>query len=366
MLKHIMDSQTEKGVAQKNTAFWPKITGGTILVLLVAAGTYTALQIGPYLPDALNRLAAAAVNVTQTFIPSEKLNVYINPTSIESGNLVNIAWSHPKKSTEGIYSLSYPCIEGVFVGIATASGDRMLDCETLNDIYSENNLMVLKTVSESVNVADIPLSLIYTRLEDTSPSLQTTVTLQVTNHAIVSDENTEIEGVRPEEHSSVTETMVTTPTVSIPSGQTEIAGEKTENIYSIGKTGTESPYGKPDLAPRIIEIGTIDKVTNEFTSTTTLRASGRVAVRFEVENLGTADSGVWYFSAVLPTFPLHIFQSESQQSLAPGDRIEYTIGFDNVQPDKDGRFVVNVDPNSSLPESSEDNNLAETTIRTSL
>ncbi len=117
------------------------------------------------------------------------------------------------------------------------------------------------------------------------------------------------------------------------------------------------------LAPKILEIGVIDKITNVFQATASPSAHDRVAVRFEVENIGTADSGHWQFNAVLPTFPMYIFESEGQQPLSPGEKIEYVIGFDNVEPDVDGRFVINVDPTSSLSEASETNNIAITTIR---
>lgn len=140
------------------------------------------------------------------------------------------------------------------------------------------------------------------------------------------------------------------------------AGVKTETLQLINPPAPVKDYGKPDLAVKISETGVIDKITNIFTATTSLRSIDRIAVRFSVENLGTKETGSWYFNAVLPTYPSHIYSANSQTSLLPGDRIEFTLGFDSVEK-KDGNVVViNVDPANSIFEASEENNIARITI----
>lgn len=152
------------------------------------------------------------------------------------------------------------------------------------------------------------------------------------------------------------------PAVKIPI----TAGQKTETFQLINPStpvkDIGKPMGKPDLAVKILEIGVIDKITNLWLATTSLRSIDRIAVRFLVENLGTKETGSWYFNAVLPTYPSYIYSANSQVSLLPGERIEFTLGFDSVEK-KDGNIVViNVDPANSIFEVSEENNIAKITI----
>jgi hypothetical protein len=88
----------------------------------------------------------------------------------------------------------------------------------------------------------------------------------------------------------------------------------------------------------------------------------RIAVRFAVENLGTRTSPQWTFNAVLPTYPGNIFSSPSQQALGPGDRIEFTLGFDSVIDADTGVLTVNVDPAGSINESTKANNIIHYTV----
>src|SRR3989338_4436830 len=68
------------------------------------------------------------------------------------------------------------------------------------------------------------------------------------------------------------------------------AGAKTETLRLINPPAFAEParpaggatVGKPDLAVKILETGVIDKVTNVWTATTSLRSIDRIAVRFFV------------------------------------------------------------------------------------
>ncbi|OHA18666.1 MAG: hypothetical protein A2664_00360 [Candidatus Taylorbacteria bacterium RIFCSPHIGHO2_01_FULL_46_22b] len=349
---------------QKKTFGLSQAVGIAVILFLLAAGVWTAAQFGPYLPNAFNRIGAALINLTQTFIPAQKLTVSIDQTTTVSGEKVTFSWVHTNPKKEGVYSLLYPCITGAYVGMQVTTGEKTLLCDTPSDIYSDTNSITLITVSENDGTTTIPITLSFTQIEDTEASLSATaiVTVQTESDTNVTDSTTDIKPIEP----TITGTPATNPTqpVTTDGGKKAVtAGTTTQKVYPITNTKTPAPYGKTDLAPRVLEIGVINKITNEFTATSSLRVYDRIAVRFVVENLGSSASGHWQFSAVLPTFPMHIFESEGQQSLEPGDRIEYTIGFDQVEPDVDGRFVINVDPTSSIAEASESNNIATTTIR---
>lgn len=178
---------------------------------------------------------------------------------------------------------------------------------------------------------------------------------------ITNAEEIELE-VKTEIKSEVKPVTAPAPVVKIPVAKEKTAGQKTETLQLINPTAPIKDIGKSDLAVKILEIGVIDKVTNIWTATTSLRSVDRIAVRFSVENLGTKETNLWYFNAVLPTFPLYIYSANSQVSLLPGDRIEFTLGFDSIEK-KDGNLVViNVDPANSISEASEDNNIARVII----
>lgn len=177
--------------------------------------------------------------------------------------------------------------------------------------------------------------------------------------SIVAEPATLAEEAKPEIKPEI---VLAKPVVQTPIIKEKTAGQKTETLQLINPPAPVKDIGKPDLAVKILEVGVIDKVTNVFTATTSLRSIDRIAVRFSVENLGTKETGSWYFNAVLPTYPSHIYSANSQVSLLPGDRIEFTLGFDSVEK-KDGNVVViNTDPANSIFEASEDNNIARVTI----
>ena len=121
--------------------------------------------------------------------------------------------------------------------------------------------------------------------------------------------------------------------------------------------------GQVDLIVRIIDTGVID-ANNVFTPTSSFKVTDQGAIRFSVTNIGSKTSDNWTFNAVLPTFPMHIFHSTSQNALAPGDRIDFTLGFNQLSPRlTQGVITINVDPTGSIRnEFNRDNNIVQATI----
>lgn len=77
-------------------------------------------------------------------------------------------------------------------------------------------------------------------------------------------------------------------------------------------------YGLPDLAVTVTSVTSLSSV------------QGRMVVQFVVSNIGTnvALSG-WTFNAKLPLSPSYTYQSSAQQALYPGDKIAYTLTYDD-------------------------------------
>jgi hypothetical protein len=345
-------SEKEAPSFQHKEFAWPQILGIVVIILLIVGSAWTLREVVPSFSRTFSSLGAALSAFTHIFIPAEQLSLTAEPPVALSGEAIKLSWTHVSKREEGTYSLSYPCQTGVYLGLKTESGDSTLLCDTESGIKSTDNTLDIVAYSERDGSLEFPISLSYTHPSG-KPPISTSLSV------ILIGSGAKVE--RPKETKApVKESNVTKPEAHTP-------GSRTEKTYTLGASSTPTAVigGKPDLVPKILEVGVIDKTTNVFTATSSLFVGDRIAVRFEVENIGTADSGNWQFSAVLPTIPMHIFESEGQQSLAPGDRIEYTLGFDNVEPNVDGRFVVNVDPTSSVPEASDINNIASTTIHTS-
>lgn len=163
-----------------------------------------------------------------------------------------------------------------------------------------------------------------------------------------------IERYRPQSDSSVIEVAVTEE-VSTPSAtpETEVAQN-----YPVIETPREEvatatpPEVKEEPAPAVapvvtpttpepkkevltVTVGSSDlKMTilgsgiikNEiFSYTNRYDSDERNALRFDVKNVGSQVSDIWYFNVVLPSGK--VYTSPKQVALRPQDHIEFTLGF---------------------------------------
>lgn len=137
------------------------------------------------------------------------------------------------------------------------------------------------------------------------------------------------------------------------------AGNEEEREYQLNLSNTvTAEYGLPDLEATINKIGFLDENQN-FVATSTLQHNQTGAVTFTVKNIGTKTSDNWTFNAVLPTSPAHIFHSDGQKALAPGEKIEFVMGFDKMKVGEQIPVIINVDPTSGMKESNKTNNIVK-------
>jgi len=110
------------------------------------------------------------------------------------------------------------------------------------------------------------------------------------------------------------------------------SGTKTNKTYQMAGTITNvTPYGLPDLAVTVTAVGYFkDASTDSFIASTTVPYGYQPAIKFTIKNVGTNWTGTWRFSASIPTRRLYVFESDPQQSLASGESIDYTLGFDQA------------------------------------
>lgn len=172
------------------------------------------------------------------------------------------------------------------------------------------------------------------------------------------------------------ETNSTTETVTVAKSETPVAskqitptaGQKTTNTYQIGGTAASTLSGLPDLVVSSIVTGYLTTTaTDSFVASSTVPSNGTAAVNFTIKNVGTNVSGPWCFSATIPTSSSYLYQSQSQQSLNPGDSIEYTLGFTQANKGTDQMIsvtanVVTPSCGNSIAESSTNNNSASAKV----
>jgi hypothetical protein len=146
-----------------------------------------------------------------------------------------------------------------------------------------------------------------------------------------------IERYRPQSDSSVIEVAVTEE-VSTPSAtpETEVAQNypvietPREEVATATPTTPEPKkevltvtVGSSDLKMTILGSGIIK---NEiFSYTNRYDSDERNALRFDVKNVGSQVSDIWYFNVVLPSGK--VYTSPKQVALRPQDHIEFTLGF---------------------------------------
>lgn len=156
-----------------------------------------------------------------------------------------------------------------------------------------------------------------------------------------------------------------TPATSTPVATTPVVptpGQETTSTTQIGGTTAVSLYGLPDLAATITTVGYLATSSpDSFVAATSVPTGARAAVRFTIKNVGTNASGLWRFSAMIPTPSSYLYQSAQQQSLKPGESIDYTLGFDQATR---GNQTISIKANfdNTVAESSQTNNNANAQI----
>lgn len=147
----------------------------------------------------------------------------------------------------------------------------------------------------------------------------------------------------PFSEATSTPTTPTAPAKKKPAAPiTPTAGkETTRTVQMSGATTTSRFYGLPDFITTINAVGYLaTSSATSFVASSTVPVGSRPAVRFTIKNIGTNTTGPWCFSASIPTQTAYIYHSLPQQSLNPGDSIQYTLGFDQANKGSDQTISI--------------------------
>lgn len=160
-----------------------------------------------------------------------------------------------------------------------------------------------------------------------------------------------------------TTTSTTTTVTTTPAPVATTPGAKSVGTYQIGGTAAAAPYGLPDLAVTVTAVGYLTTASaDSFVANASVPSGERPAVRFVIKNIGTNWTGTWRFNASIPTRTTYVYKSPVQQSLASGDSIEYTLGFDRADKGTDQTISITANSDSAVTESSTTNNTVSVKI----
>ncbi len=130
------------------------------------------------------------------------------------------------------------------------------------------------------------------------------------------------------------------------------------NYNNYGYVGTTNS----DLMVRIIEKGYIDRNTGRFHESNSVSESQRAAVRFEIENIGSGQTGNFIFSVHFPSYRNSEYISPLQSSFYPGEKRQYTVDFDSPENTGTNEITIRLDINNNVIETNENNNVLEEEI----
>ncbi len=329
-------------------------------VAVLVFGVWGFIQILRMVPNVFSSLSAAAVSLTSVFVPAERLEITSTSLNVNSGEPFTLSWNHTGARGTGSYTVTYSCRDGVSMETPDTHGVyQKVFCDVPFNLTNDQTSIKLIPISQAQRYIDVPLKLTFTRLSDGQVTASTDTALTITNEQLTSGSTTTPVVVTP------STPVVTTPSTPAPTTPVRKPGTPSRSTYTITTAGRASdPNGRPDLSVTIIQTGTIDSATNVFVPVGSIKQGGKGAVRFSVENLGTKTIESWNFNAVLPTYPMYIFSSNMQPALGPGDKIEYTLGFDMADANAtNGILTVNADPaNRIWNEVTKNNNIARSSF----
>jgi len=323
------------------------------LLSILTLGGFGAVKVVQVAPGAL---FAAVSSITSNFVPAGSdgdIVFIVESHNINAGEEMTLAWSHDT-NREGTYFFRYDCVAGVTAEAPDTNGDKKeVMCDAPFKFENINNTLLLTFLSIENRFSDVPVHLTFFPEGGEKSTVQGTTLLTVIDTGI----------------STRTATSARTERTGVPTS----GGERRSDFQIIngsegGSTSgsLSNPNGIPDLQVTILATGIVDKVTNSFTPGSTVGQNDRAGISFQIKNIGTKASGTWKFIVDLPLAgnTLYVYRpTEIQRSLNPGERIEYTLGFDGIdRSNTTVTAVINVDTERTVSETDVSNNSASAVI----
>ena len=113
-----------------------------------------------------------------------------------------------------------------------------------------------------------------------------------------------------------------------------------------------------DLMLRVISRGYIDRNNGRYYVANTVSEKDRVAIRIEIENIGSGETGPFIFTADLSGNSNDLYTSPVQNTFYPKEKRQYTIDFNSEATDiGKNTITIKLDTNNNVNETNESNNI---------
>ncbi len=307
-----------------------------ILVAFVVIIILISLSLVPRIMSGVSSSLSAALY--SIFVPTENAAVTADKKIINSGEDFTVSFKK-NDTTAGLFAVSYACDASIDLVSVENAGLKEIPCDApyylLNNVSS---IQIRPTTKEAV-----------TRLV-LNASFENSDTQKIESIGVVrvTIKNDSVGTVVTPSNSTSTPITVTTT----PSSPTYTPAPVLQPTY----------YGTPDLAARLLQVGLLNNGVNLITPQNQFHAQDMVGIKFEVRNDGDAATGPWSFAATLPSLSTPIYNSPTQISLRPGESIIFTLGFSNLTAQEISTLTINVDPQNTVNEKAEYNNIITATI----
>lgn len=334
-------------------------TGVKILVLIALIAL---LIVGILLPIKLVPNAVTGVkDFFSSFFGGDNVELEVNKDPLVTGEAFVLSWSG-KNRTNGSYILNYPCIDGIRFETSVNQPFERITCDS--QFYftpTANNQIELSIVSDRNRIEDIPVTLSFLENSAEEPKALGDVTLTVTNPSAPEASNP-IATSTPVVTPIVTPKPTTsaspkpTPTPSPEPAEKPVKAPAPSAAVPQKVNRVSNPNGQIDLAVQILDVGYLHPDTHTFVKSAQVTTNMRAAVRFLVINNGDKNSGLWDFTAKLPSSTNPSYTAIKRENLGPGDGIIYTLGFEGINTVRENTITITVDPLNKVVESRENNN----------
>lgn len=297
---------------------------GIIIILIILASLI--IRFVPKIFGGLANIGSSIENI----LGKNEISVTTSDISLENGERFVVSWESNINKT-GLYNISHNCVDNVTVDIETTVGVRRMICgDTFTLGSSEGSVTLIANLNKENSFSDIPVSINF-----------------------VDENNKEI----------ATGTVVVTIQNGDPNAGTGISAQPIENISEeTTDTNTQSNTrtSTQTSQPRSVVYTNVATGPADL-AIANISAIGNNRVSFTATNRGGRSTGVWFFTYTTPTNPKETITSPLQMSLGPNQSILYTVTF-AAKSAGNQNVVVQLDPNNSISESSETNNVGTVTL----
>lgn len=271
-------------------------------------------------------------------VKKEVISVRIDPASVESGKSFSLSWVHENRAKEGIYELTYPCRTNIALVLSTG---EPIPCNSAFSMSGREAVTIIPELKDTAPL-DLPISITFSEKNSLQASLSGTASVTV------------IPAEEKKKDNPVADKGKEKPPA--PSGGGLKPGDSSTKNYP--RTGTPpassgkiNPNGVPDLAIVIVDTGIVIPASSttpeQFKHADSVKEGERAAIVFDVKNMGSNVSGPWDFRAILPINDGD-FRSEKQESINPGEKIRYTLGFEQLKTSGANTVKILVDPDGRI------------------